>query len=280
MQWAENDIVVGRARLHYRRAGEGQPVLCLHGVTDNGACWGRTAEVLARSRDVVLLDQRAHGLSSAPDSGYTMVDFAEDAAGVLRSLGLAPAAVVGHSMGAMVTLVLAVRHPELLTCVVLEDPPLEASWMPRGESDPGMDERRFAWFQVTRDAQTMSREELVAQRRAESPAWSLDDCERWAESKLQVRSRLWEPAGVDLSADWRVALREIDVPVLLVAGDSALGSLIDDDLAAEVDSLARRGEVVRIAGAGHSIHRDRVEEFLDAVLPFLAASEQRRAEAL
>src|SRR5579884_1862621 len=107
MEWVEGDVTVAGVRLHYARGGQGSPALLLHGVTDSGRCWGRTAATLAARHDVVLLDQRGHGRSDAPRGGYDLSDFASDAAGVIRALGLAPAAVVGHSLGARVALLLA-----------------------------------------------------------------------------------------------------------------------------------------------------------------------------
>jgi pimeloyl-ACP methyl ester carboxylesterase len=241
----------------------------LHGVTDSGPCWGRTADALARSHDVILLDQRGHGLSDAPAEGYRLIDLAGDAAGIIRGLDVAPAAVVGHSLGAMVALTLAAGYPHLVSRLVLEDPPLDTDRASRGAEGPHPDEQRYAWFGWLRDLHQLSEEELAARCRAQSPSWSAEECEAWAKSKLRTRSRLWEPGGLDFRTDWRTALAQVRCPAMLVYGDAELGSLIDDALAAEAQGLMRSGRAVRIHQAGHSIHRDRFNEFFAEVALFL-----------
>lgn len=269
MEWIEGDVSVAGVRLHYVRGGQGTPVLMLHGITDMGRCWGRTADALARSHDVILLDQRAHGHAEAPEHGYTLDDLAADAAGVIRALGLAPAAVVGHSLGARVGLALAAASPDLVARLVLEDPPLDVDWSSPEQPELDADQVRYQWFAWLRDLRALSRGALTARCHAESPAWSDDECSAWAESKLLVSPRLWEPGGIEIAGPWRQQLEQVTCPVLLVRGEASLGSIVDEALAAEVIRLARQGDDVLIPGAGHSIHRDQFDAFIDAVGPFL-----------
>jgi len=88
----------------------GAPLLLLHGYTDSSRVWTILAPWLEGHR-VLIPDQRGHGASSAPDCCYAMSDFAEDARLFLDALGVARAAVVGHSMGSMAAQVLAAEHP-------------------------------------------------------------------------------------------------------------------------------------------------------------------------
>lgn len=268
IDWSDGAYAVNGARLHYARGGHGSPVLLLHGVTDNGRCWGRTAVALAKRHDVVVLDQRGHGRSSAPASGYDLDDLAGDAAELITALRIAPAAIVGHSLGARVALTLAAARPALVAGLVLEDPPLASdatAWTARNR-----DSERYQWFEWLREYKALTREQLIARCHDQSPLW--DEAERiaWAESKLQASSRLWEPGGISFSSDWRAELRAVAAPLLLVRGDVERGALIDDACAAEVLALARAGHDVHIAEAGHSIHRDQAAAFAAVVAPFLA----------
>jgi len=267
MHWTEHTYVVEGVRLHLRRAGEGAPVLLLHGLTDSGRYWSRIAAGLAEARQVFVLDQRGHGLSDAPDSGYRLADFAHDAAQVIQQLGIAPTAVVGHSLGARVALTLAAAHPHLVTRLVLEDPPpdiLFSRW-----KELGVDEQRFAWFAGVRDLQALSREYAVAHGQARFPHASLQEAEDWADGKLRVRRVLWEPGGMYFEPDWLEALAQVSSPVLLVRGEPQLGSLLDDVSEREALQVLRHGESVQIQGAGHLVHLEQADAFLDAVLPFL-----------
>lgn len=269
MDWMDGDVVVSGVRLRYARGGQGSPVLLLHGVTDSGRCWGRTAEALARAHDAILLDQRGHGGSQAPESGYRLADLAGDAAGTIRALGAAPAAVVGHSLGARAGLTLAATYPDLVSRLVLIDPPLDVNWSSPEHPEWDTDTARYHWFAWVRDFRALSQEALVDLCRSRSPAWSADECARWAESKLQLSPRLWGPGGIEIAGSWREEMARVGCPTLLVRGDAALGSIVDDAYAAEAMRLLADGADVRIEGAGHSIHRDQCDACLAAIRPFL-----------
>jgi non-heme chloroperoxidase len=119
--FATVDLSTG-VRLHYAEHGEsgGKPVICLHGYTDSSFSYSRVAPLLAeRGYRVFALDQRGHGDSERPMSGYAMADFAADAVAFMDALGIARAAIVGHSMGSMVARIMAQRHPERVARLVL-----------------------------------------------------------------------------------------------------------------------------------------------------------------
>lgn len=100
----------------------GRPLLLLHGLASSSHIWDLVAPRLQRAgHRVVTYDQRGHGLSGKPSSGYGFDCVAEDAAGVIRVLRLERPVVVGHSWGANVALELAVRRPRSVAGVVLVD---------------------------------------------------------------------------------------------------------------------------------------------------------------
>ena len=122
--WQSGDIMVNGLLLHYTRTGGARPPAVLaHGFSDDGLCWTPVAEALAPDYDVVMVDARGHGRSAAPEQGYGSADHANDLAGVIQALGLKRPAVLGHSMGAASTLVLAGMYPDLPRAILLEDPP-------------------------------------------------------------------------------------------------------------------------------------------------------------
>ncbi len=115
---------VGHA-LHVVRRGEGCPVLLIHGTGATSEFWGEAAERLAERCHVVTYDRRGTGRSAHLATGHHDVH-AEDAAEIVRGLGLGAVVVVGWSMGGIVALCLARRHPNLVRRLVLQEPPLYA----------------------------------------------------------------------------------------------------------------------------------------------------------
>jgi pimeloyl-ACP methyl ester carboxylesterase len=100
--------------------GTGPGVLLLHGLASSSHIWDLVAPRL-RGLPVVAFDQRGHGRSSKPSSGYGFERVAADAAAVIGATHLRPAVVVGHSWGANVALEVAARHRRLVRGLVLVD---------------------------------------------------------------------------------------------------------------------------------------------------------------
>ena len=255
--------------LHYLKQGQGEPLVLLHGITDSGACWGRVADTLSDRFTVLALDQRGHGESDAPPHKFTYADFVSDVVELLNVNGNKRGIIIGHSFGAIIGMAMAASHPDCVTRLVLVDPPLF-------DIDPTtpqavLDENRYNFFEWLRKLKPLSKQALITHCHSQSPNWSDAECDAWAESKLQASPLLWEKNGMPNRSDWRAWLPEIVCPTLLVGGDPALGSLIDDARAAEVVTLLRHGQYAQIPNAGHSVHRDQFATFMDALHPFLRA---------
>jgi pimeloyl-ACP methyl ester carboxylesterase len=119
MSHAELDGV----RLYYERAGEGDPEL----LFVHGWCYDRTAfqpqfDYFAQAHPVTALDLRGCGLSDQPESGYGIPDFAHDLAQFCAAVAVEKPVVVGHSLGGMIGIELAARHPSVPRALVLVDP--------------------------------------------------------------------------------------------------------------------------------------------------------------
>jgi pimeloyl-ACP methyl ester carboxylesterase len=117
-------LTVNGAELHHDVRGGGPPVLLIMGATGDGGHFDQLAQLLADEFTVVSYDRRGNGRSPRP-AGWTTTspeEQADDAAGLLAALGLAPAAVFGTSSGATFALALAIRHPEAVRGVLLHEP--------------------------------------------------------------------------------------------------------------------------------------------------------------
>lgn len=115
--FAEARIDTGEVRLSVHRAGQGAPLILLHGFPQNHLCWERVAPALAEHFHVIIPDLRGYGASDAPpdDAGhraYSKRRMAEDITGLMSALGIERAHLLGHDRGARVAYRLALDHPE------------------------------------------------------------------------------------------------------------------------------------------------------------------------
>ena len=98
---------------HYREwGGSGQPIVLLHGLASNCHIWDMVAPFLAENNAVIALDQRGHGESAKPDSGYDFATVSNDLMALIHAKNMERPIVVGHSWGGDVALEFAVSYPD------------------------------------------------------------------------------------------------------------------------------------------------------------------------
>jgi len=101
--------------------GRGKPVLCVHGLTANCRCWDVVAAGLAPAHPVLAMDLRGRGLSDKPAGGYSLQQHVRDIAFLLDDLGLKKVVLMGHSLGAYISIYFAAQHPACVDKVILLD---------------------------------------------------------------------------------------------------------------------------------------------------------------
>jgi 3-oxoadipate enol-lactonase len=113
-------VATPAAELHYERAGSGEPLLLIQGMSGTHVTWGDPFLAPLRERfDVIAFDNRGIGLSAPVDGPFSIVEMAEDTAALMEVLGLESAHVVGISMGGMIAQELALSHPERIRTLTL-----------------------------------------------------------------------------------------------------------------------------------------------------------------
>ncbi|HEY2335457.1 MAG TPA: alpha/beta hydrolase [Solirubrobacterales bacterium] len=99
-------------RLHVAEAGEGPPVVLLHGWPQHWWTWRKVIPALARERRVICPDLRGFGWSDAPAGPYELRELADDILALLDELGLQSVELIGHDWGGYVGFLLCLRAPE------------------------------------------------------------------------------------------------------------------------------------------------------------------------
>jgi N-formylmaleamate deformylase len=246
-------------RIHYLRTGEGKPPLVLlHGLTGNGACWTPLARSLEREYDVVMPDARGHGDSSTPPHGYRYEDHAGDVIELIRGLGLSAPIVLGHSMGGMTAAVAATLAVGVVRGVILADPTFLSPQRQREvcDSDAAEQHRRL----LLKD-----RGDVLADVRSRHTRRSPEMVELIVSARLQTRLSAFDVLTPP-NPVYQQLVSAIDVPILLVIGDGGVVSL---ETASELQSLNSGLRVEVVPDAGHGLQYDQPERFEAVVRAFL-----------
>lgn len=261
--WRECDVDADGVNIHVHRAGrpDRPPLVLAHGLSDSGRCWWRVAQAFENDFDIVMIDARNHGQSGTAAGGGAPPT--ADVAAVIAHLGLDRPTLIGHSVGARTVADFAATQPGVVAQLVLIDPPWKASQ----ESDGGAsDSRREAvrcWLVSCSEATTI---ELEARAREQHQTWPPEEYPTWIESKQQVRP---EAADTVVRSGWGETVTAIDSPTLLVHGDTEGGGIVTDDVARRVGELNQGVTAKRIDGAGHNIHREQFEQFIEVTRKFI-----------
>jgi len=245
----------------------GDPIVMLHGVTDNGLCWERVSLALQDRFDIIMMDARGHGKTDSPEDGYGIEDRAADVAGLIDGLGIKKAVLLGHSMGAETATATAAAYPAKVRALILEDPPWPGRFW--GSTPEEREERAAAWEQEIIHKRSMSKEQIIAEGKRANPNWSEVEWSAWAESKLQLSAKISQIATAPRRR-WTDYLGATRCPILLLMGDPTLGGIVNQKTAAEVERWWTSGKIVQIPGAGHNIRRDQYKAFMNALEEFLA----------
>jgi pimeloyl-ACP methyl ester carboxylesterase len=272
-----------------RTLGETGPrVVFVHGLFGQGKNWTTIAKGLADAHRVTLLDLPNHGHSPWTDR-VDYLDMAGLVAAELERLG-EPVTLVGHSMGGKVAMQLALHRPELVRALVVVDiAPVEYPVSGGRTDDPDEEASPFGAYIAAMQAMDLSglqrRDEADAALQAAVPS-------RMVRSFL-LQSLVREGLGADGTWRWRLNLELLgrdlerlrgfpdppegaryDGPVLWVAGANSHYVLPQDRPV--MDALFPGTRLVRIKNAGHWVHSEQPEVFLQTLRHFLDAVEDQR----
>jgi len=204
----------------YQRTGSGPPIVFVHGAVEDSRTWTPQFEALQDEFTVVAWDEPGVGQSDdLPAEGFALADYAACLAGVIDSVGLGPADVVGLSWGSTVTLDLFHRHPEVVSTLILTGG--YAGWKGSLPSDEVA--ARIAGVQRMLDAPAEDFDlALPGLFAGEPPAPFVPLLEAMA---AEVRRHSMRTAlSIMAATDLNFVLPSISVPTLLLWGESDVRS--------------------------------------------------------
>ena len=216
-------VNVNGISFYYEVSGSGPSIILCHGYTGSHQDWMFQVPVLAQKHQVVTIDHRGHGTSDAPSSAdaYSIPTLGDDLYGLLNYLDIAGCCLVGHSMGGLVALQLALYQPHIVSSLVLVDTasgPLDI---------PGHADRRAKLLEIARTDGM----EAVFDYDAKNNPLSLRRSERYPRLFNRSKQKILDMPvdgyvymGQALSEcdDLTGRLKEIAVPTLVIVGEEDL----------------------------------------------------------
>jgi pimeloyl-ACP methyl ester carboxylesterase len=268
-------------RMHVAEAGEGDPVVLLHGWPQNWWAWRRLIPLLAGRFRVICPDQRGFGWSDAPTSGYEKETIAEDILQLLDALQLPRVRLIGHDVGGFVAFLICLKEPNRVDrCVALNTghpfvkptptalgtfwrfwywpllgAPLLGSWLVRHGVFQAI---LRSWFTTDRAGWSPSEDEVFLQ--------SLREPARALASSKTYRSYLLKDSPRVLFGQYRS--QRLIVPTLMLHG-------VEDHMLREpflrgFEPFADEMTIELVRGVGHFIAEERPQLVADRALEFFA----------
>ena len=272
-------LVQVEGRLVYaEQVGHGEPVLLLHGFGASSYSWRKVMPDLADEYRVVALDLFGFGWTERPENGrpFTRDDQVEIVLGVMDSLGIESAHIVGHSYGGAITMALAAEHPERVRSMVLVDsaavdfPMIRRKWFAR----VGL----FNWIYVRGLALKPETVESAFHRAYYDESLITDELIRAYLDRLRVEGAARAYRGLTRPLPPNLEPREIRyenlaVPTLVLWG--AQDEVVGPEVGRYHADLMPDCRFVAIEGAGHSPMEEKPIEFVEQLTMFFDEIENR-----
>jgi pimeloyl-ACP methyl ester carboxylesterase len=266
-------IEVNGTRLHYEQTGSGPPMVFIHGMCGDAEVWADQARRFSDRFTCVRYDRRGHSRSDLGEVAVSDRLHADDAAGLIEALALAPCLLVTSSGGAAIGLEVALRHRHLLTGMVLSEPPL---------------------FSIDAEAKRDLLEELVprveAALEAGGPAafvdafftyvcpglWSTIDEDRKDRYRANAEIGLTDLRSPSLEVT-AADLAGVTTPALVLSGEVSHPSF--RRIARALASALPDARFVELPGCGHVTYAEAPDAFAAAVSAFAGELAERRMGA-
>ncbi len=249
-------------KLHVREMGEGFPLVILHGLFGFSDNWQTHAKKLAAYYRVVLVDLRNHGHSPWSDE-FSYQLMVNDLKELVDDLGIQKMHLLGHSMGGKVAMLFAQQYTKSIDKLLVVDIGIKAYPMHHQHILAGMHAIDLNTITARSQAEAILKEHIdsdgVRQFLLKNLYWKDKGQLAWRMNVDVLEREMPEILAA-------LPEKETFVPTLFIRG--ALSNYILDEDFSAIEEVFPEAEFVTIDHAGHWVHAEAPEEFIDAVLSF------------
>ncbi len=252
-------------KLYYRKSGEGQPLIILHGLFGQSDNWNTLAKQFSeKDFEVYAVDQRNHGLSPHSDA-WDYQAMSDDLHELITVNNLKDVVLIGHSMGGKTAMLYALQHPETLDKLIVAD--MAPKYYPPHHQLvlEGLNAVDFNLVKTRKEAEEEMSKHIsdygTKQFLLKNIYWKDDGNLDWR-FNLKVISANIETVGEATPAD-----KSCSVSTLFLRGEKS-NYVLDADLDL-IHSVFPQSTLQTIPDSGHWIHAEKPKEFFDAVLEFI-----------
>ena len=272
-----------RLKLHFWDWGQnGKPALILiHGGLDHARNWDWVARLLREHFHVYAMDLRGHGNSAwAPGALYSIAEHVLDLSALADVIADFPIYLIGHSLGGILTLLYSGIYPDRVRkAVAIEGlglpithrvhkpaPERFRNWIANVRQAERREPRSYPNLEAAvarmKEANPHLSDEVARHLTLHGTNWNADGSLIW---KFDNYARIFPPYGHHLE-DFRAILGEIACPVLLFWGMESWAQDPETDGRA---AMIKNYRLAKVPGAGHWVHHDRLDLFMDETTRFL-----------
>jgi esterase len=250
-------------KLHHRILGEGQPLVILHGLFGYSDNWQTHAKKLAEYYQVILVDQRNHGHSDWSEA-FTYDLLANDLKGLFDELSLEKVLLLGHSMGGKTAIRFAQLYPDYLEKLIVVDIGLKTYPAHHDSILKGLESIDLEVINSRTDAEDKMSEFIssygVRQFLLKNLYWIEKGKLAWRMNIPVLKREMHQILG-------SLPDTEVLLPTLFIRGMMS-DYILDEDIN-DLESVFADMQLISVEKAGHWIHAEAPDEFLDSVLTFL-----------
>jgi 3-oxoadipate enol-lactonase len=253
--------------------GDGEPVVLLHGHTLDLRVWDEVVpELVAAGLRAIRYDQRGHGRSASPPSGYRWGDHAADLAEVIGRVAGGPAHLVGLSKGGGIALELAVRRPELVRSLTVIGPLVPDAPLPA--------DMVASFKAVARAIRADGPAAVTGEVWLAHPLIASAAARPGARERLEAMLRTF-PAGEYLATardvpdrEWQLTdrLAEITAPTLVVRGEHEVSSFVS--VAQLLETVIPNARLITVSDSGHLVPLEQPSATAAVLTRFIAPESQ------